>query len=129
MRVVYQGGVGASRLTPSTVAAAWLVPGQEYLVLSVDVGESEIALRLDHGRGGNGLFDARMFRVSSSRIPPNWEVSLDGGGLSLAPAQWLRNGFWEDYFDSNPLAEEQYEAQRSVIIRDEHWRDVDRPDP
>jgi len=62
-----------------------------------------------------------MFVTVSTRIPSNWVAQLwEGGSLHLAPAAWLKPGFWEDYFDHqrDGLAADTYRAEAEVILRE-----------
>jgi hypothetical protein len=34
----------------------------------------------------------------------------------LAPPEWQRPGFWEDYFDAEPAAVAEYDRRRAEII-------------
>jgi hypothetical protein len=49
-------------------------------------------------------------------MPSCWVAALEGGSLTLAPPEWQRPGFWEDYFDDEPGAIAQYARRRAEII-------------
>ncbi|MFB7911902.1 hypothetical protein ACFC1T_36255 [Kitasatospora sp. NPDC056076] len=84
--------------------------GEEYPVLEVFAARSRILFRLpDRSARRNeidspGLWDADMFEVVSDRMPTCWVTGLEDGRLTLAPREWQRPGFWEDYFDHVPGA-------------------------
>ncbi|MEU9015776.1 hypothetical protein AB0D12_40170 [Streptomyces sp. NPDC048479] len=64
-----------------------------------------------------GLWDAAMFTVLSDRMPACWVAALDDGALSLAPREWQRPGFWEDFFDGVPTAVAEYDRCKAEILK------------
>ena len=60
------------------------------------------------------LFDSSCFLVTDARIPPGWEARLEERGhLAIGPPEWLEPGFWEAYFDGDPVAVAAYERGRA----------------
>ncbi|MGW6396439.1 hypothetical protein ACWFR1_39430 [Streptomyces sp. NPDC055103] len=57
-----------------------------------------------------------MFTVVSSRVPDCWVAGLEDGRVTLAPKEWQRPGFWEDYFDGEPTAGAEYERLRAEVL-------------
>ena len=100
-----------------TEHSAWLQVGSEYVVLAVEVGPAGVSLRLTGADAGTpGLFFSPMFRTVSETVPSNWRVALgEGGILDVAPASWLRPGFWEDYFDRKDEAVAEFNREKAVI--------------
>lgn len=96
--------------------------GAEYPVLEVLTTPSGVLMRIPERldvtaeRDSPGLWDAAMFTVVSSRIPDCWVAGLEEGLLTLAPQEWQRPGFWEDYFNLAPSAEAEYERLRAAIL-------------
>ncbi|MEV5177407.1 hypothetical protein AB0L10_41660 [Streptomyces flaveolus] len=96
--------------------------GVEYPVLEVITTVRGVLLRIPERpnvtaeRDTPGLWDAAMFTVVSSRLPDCWVAELEDGQLTLAPKEWQRPGFWEDYFDDEPSACAEYERLRAEIF-------------
>jgi hypothetical protein len=96
--------------------------GVEYPVLEVLTTANQVLLRIPDQldtreyRDSPGLWDAAMFTVVSSRMPTCWVAGLEDGRLTLAPREWQRAGFWEDYFDAVPSAVAEYERLRAEIL-------------
>jgi hypothetical protein len=62
------------------------------------------------------VWDARLFSTTSMRIPQIWGIRIDAhGGLTLSPLEWQREGFWEAYFDREPLAVAQFDRALSAL--------------
>jgi hypothetical protein len=96
--------------------------GEEYPVLEVYADRARVRFRLP-GRPSSwdtfetpGIWDAAMFEVVSDRTPACWTGRLDDGRLTLAPSEWQRPGFWEDYFDHLPAAVAEYQRLKAQII-------------
>lgn len=96
--------------------------GEEYPVLEVFAAQSRTLFRLPDrsARRGEiespGLWDADMFEIVSDRMPTCWVTGLEDGRLTLAPREWQRPGFWEDYFDHEPGAVAEYDRLKARII-------------
>ncbi|MEU7580140.1 hypothetical protein AB0B50_21385 [Streptomyces sp. NPDC041068] len=101
--------------------------GAEYPVLEVITTTRQVLLRLPERpdvlaeRDSPALWDAAMFSVLSSRMPDCWVAGLDDGQLTLAPKEWQRAGFWDDYFDGELSAGVEYERLRAEIMSQEGW--------
>ncbi|MBT1189910.1 hypothetical protein HET69_39520 [Streptomyces sp. CJ_13] len=54
--------------------------------------------------------------VVSGRLPACWLAGLADGLLTLAPREWQRAGFWEDYFDGVPEAVAEYDRLKADIL-------------
>ncbi|MFG2097309.1 hypothetical protein [Streptomyces sp. NPDC048612] len=96
--------------------------GADYPVLEITTSADQVLLRIPErldtstDRDSPGLWDAVMFTVISERMPSCWVATLDGGVLTVAPPEWQRPGFWEDYFDAEPAAVAEYDRRRAEII-------------
>ncbi|MGW2872042.1 hypothetical protein [Kitasatospora sp. NPDC001225] len=96
--------------------------GEEYPVLEVFAARSRILFRLPDRSARRdeidspGLWDADMFEIVSDRMPTCWVTGLEDGRLTLAPQEWQRPGFWEDYFDHVPGAVSDYDRLKARII-------------
>jgi hypothetical protein len=96
--------------------------GAEYPVLEVLTTANRVLLRIPElfdtteYRDSPGLWDAAMFTVVSSRMPSCWVAELEDGSMTLAPREWQRAGFWDDYFDVVPAAVDEYDRLRAAIL-------------
>lgn len=102
----------------------WLTIGKEYVVLSLEVRalsvENRVYLSIQSDDGANPvLFEADQFVTVSSKMPANWVISLDEfGNMNIEPQKWSRPGFWEDYFNFDEDARQDFEDELKVILRD-----------
>jgi hypothetical protein len=96
--------------------------GEEYPVLEVLAAQSRILFRLPDRStrrdeiDSPGLWDAAMFEMVSDRMPTCWVAGLNDGRLTLAPQEWQRPGFWEDFFDHLPDAVAEYDRLKAQVI-------------
>jgi hypothetical protein len=74
---------------------------------------------------------AEMFQTVDTDLPSNWTIQLwDDGSLHLAPAAWLRPGFWEEYWDQRAggAAADVFRREAEIILREaeigRHAREV-----
>lgn len=114
----------ASATTGETLdKSAWLTVGRTYevLAMSATVG-GDIFLRLIGDDGHTpGLFSAALFESVDETMPGIWEARIDSQGrLGIAPASWLRRGFWEDFFNGVPTALEAFDHARTAILSATH---------
>lgn len=111
LRIVNPATLGADGLHHSVEV------GGEYVVLEIFASPGRPAeVRLNLSPGLPSLWSAEMFETIDARIPSNWVVTVeDGGLLSLGPASW-RGDFWERYFDDDPEARATFEAERAIIV-------------
>lgn len=102
-------------------SSPWATLDAEYVVLALEATPGGgIQLRIIGDDGPTPvLFQSEMFMTLSSAIPSNWVASIgEGGEFNLAPAKWLRPGFWEDYFNGDPEAVSDFEEEKSKILRE-----------
>jgi hypothetical protein len=96
----------------------WLTVGRTYIVLAMraDAGR-EVTLRIvADDRRTAGIFPSSWFESVDDKIPAEWVVKLDDTGtVHLSPKAWLRDGFWEDYFNGDNSAVEEFETIRQAI--------------
>jgi hypothetical protein len=100
-------------------SSPWLTIRRDYIVLSVDVDQNkEVLFRLISDNSPSPvLFNSRQFEVVDGRLPSNWVAWNDEtGAFGLRPKEWLRPGFWEDYFNNNLDAVHDFEKERTVIM-------------
>jgi hypothetical protein len=86
----------------------------EYQVLSILAQPRRGAqFRIITDDGIPALYDAAMFVTTDDTLPPNWVVrTSDAGVVEIAPRVWLQPGFWERYFDGDPIAREEFATER-----------------
>ena len=97
--------------TDETVSS-WLTLDAEYEVLEIyAIPGRPVTFRLASDDSGTpALFDSAMFLAIETSIPASWVVSLsEGGGLRIGPQAWMREGFWEEFFDRDPDAVREFE--------------------
>jgi hypothetical protein len=96
--------------------------GAEYPVLEVLAGKDRMLFRLPDQDAypdeyeSPALWAADMFVVVSERIPGCWTAELTDGVLTLAPREWQRIGFWDDYFNDVPAAVAAYDRLKAEIL-------------
>lgn len=97
----------------------WLTIGAEYHVVSLLAhpgGRITLQLVTDDGES-LGLFDSSAFSTTEETVPDTWVTRIrDAGTLELAPASWLRPGFWEDYYDGDAAAAHVVNAELSKML-------------
>lgn len=89
----------------------WLDLSAEYEVLEIYSSPGRtIKLRIASSDSATpALFDSSMFMTIDKSIPSSWVASVaEAGELRIGPSQWMREGFWEDFFDREPQAVEDY---------------------
>ena len=99
-------------------SSPWATLDAEYIVLALEAAPGgRVQLRIIGDDGPTPvLFESEMFMTTSSDIPSNWVVSIGENGLfDLAPAKWLRTGFWEDYFNGDAQAIAEFEEEKNKI--------------
>ena len=101
--------------------SAWLRVGHEYVVLTLLIDASgRVKVQILDEDQTPSYWQGEMFETSDESLPRNWVARLDPRGLlEFAPRDWLRDGFWEDYFDGVAEAEALYERELSIIVGDE----------
>lgn len=110
-----------------TSESEWLTLDSEYVVLAIEGNPGrELSIRVQDDKGGGpGLWPAEMFMTTSTALPSSWIISIgDNGQFDLAPAKWLRPGFWEDFFDREPEALADFEEEKANILAEadeESW--------
>jgi hypothetical protein len=91
--------------------------GGFYDVLSISIEPAFTRIRVVGSDSVPALFDPKIFRVVSNRIPANWIVaSPEPGCLSIGPERWSRPGFWEGYFDGDSRAIAVFEEDRAITL-------------
>lgn len=102
------------------VESSWVRVGHEYVVLTLLIDPSgHVKVRIANDRESPGIWASEMFETSDENLPPNWVARLEVDGLlEFGPKDWLRKGFWEDYYDYEPEARAQYERELAIILAD-----------
>jgi hypothetical protein len=120
MRVMCEQVTRATDGRPAP-GSPWLTVGHEYVVLEV-VAEpaGRVLFRLTCDTGEPAVFDSRMFRSTSSILPSTWTAELAPSGvLTLAPAEWQQDGFWEAYFNRDPAAAAAFEGASAKLLSED----------
>jgi hypothetical protein len=96
----------------------WLSVGEQYVVLAIETdvrsqkSADRVAFRIGDKRGGApGLLSASLFGVLDGALPGVWRAVVnERGNLEIGPTAWLRPGYWERLFDSDPEAMRDFDA-------------------
>ena len=92
-------------------ANEWLTPSRRYVVLFVSILDTPKFAVLDDS-GSYSWWKASVFRTTSTRIPENWGIRVNGdSGVDIGPLSWMRPGFWEELADGVAGAKADFEAQ------------------
>jgi hypothetical protein len=97
----------------------WLTLGKVYHVLEVfQDSRNKWFLRLaPDGANAIALFFLEEFEVVSAKIPDVWIAAwYPKGGFALTTEAWNRDGFWEAYYDQDPVALRKFEDGRRQIV-------------
>lgn len=108
-----------------------LTIGKEYTVLSIefyDKSESQfsnslgdfIVYRLKDNDGIVLPYPSRLFDISSSRLPSCWICYKKGHySYSILPNTWARESFWDDYYNDDDIAIEEFTKAEKEILSEE----------
>ncbi|MGL4730577.1 MAG: hypothetical protein ACRCW0_03205 [Clostridium sp.] len=106
-----------------------LTPGKEYVVLSVEFYESDslfsdelddfVVYRIKDNDGFVMPYPSKLFDISSNKIPECWVAYQSRAGkFELLPGLWARKSFWEEYYNDDPIALEEFEkAEREILTQ------------
>jgi hypothetical protein len=103
--------------------------GKKYLVLALHIRsifqDSDVRLRCQvrietPNRRSPVLEDFRQFKIVSGYMPPSWTITTsEHGDLLFSPIEWVRMGFWEDFFNEEQKAINEYNNARLMILEAE----------
>ena len=107
--------------------SGWLTFGKEYVVLSVEIYDSSqavcrsigdfVAYRIQVDNNTVLPCPAKIFEVISNKIPASWIFQRDSDRLySVLPERWSRDGFWEDYYNDDPKAIQDFNNEKEKIL-------------
>lgn len=91
-----------------------------YCVVSVEIYKDKRFYRIFSENESPALFDCEMFKVVSNKIPSEWGVFYNNetNYIDLCPESWMKDDFWERYFDAEPDAIAEFERLRQLIEAD-----------
>ena len=101
----------------------FLTPNKEYIVLAIEIQESEfsfISYRILPDKGCPILVASDQMIISCSKLSSTWRIkqeSLDY--YTLQPEKWSRDGFWEDYYNDDPKAVQNFKIEKEKIFAEE----------
>lgn len=100
-------------------SSPWLTIGRTYTVLGVEAHSGRKPLFRIVGDDGRtpGVYEADMFEVASAELGETWICAItQDGGVQIGPAPWLRERFWEDYFNGEPGAVRAFDQEFKVLL-------------
>ena len=105
-----------------------LTIGKEYTVLSIEFYDrlestfsnslgDFIAYRLKNNDGIVIPYPSKLFNITSGELPSCW-VSYRTGDFSysILPDSWARESFWEDYYNDDVVAIEEFAKAEKEIL-------------
>lgn len=110
----------------STQFSPWLVLGKTYHILSVireEEGQTWFRLLTNEREVGPesvGLYRAECFELTSNYRPTSWrERKLERGGIETSPVAWQVEGFWESFYERDPMTLIEFQIQFRLIVEEE----------
>jgi len=102
--------------------------GKEYIVLAIEfydkskstfsesIGDFTL-YRIKDNDGVVKPFPAKLFEITSGNLPTCWVVYEEkDGSYSILPKIWARVGFWEDYYNDDDTALEEFlKAEKEML--------------
>lgn len=100
-------------------SSPWVTVDKQYTVLCIlaeSGGRVQLNLLTDDGQSF-GWFDSDCFLTVDPAIPSSWSAQIsEDGTLELAPQDWLQEGFWERYYEGDPVAREAADREVAVLL-------------
>ncbi|MGW7667502.1 hypothetical protein ACWGJX_10200 [Streptomyces sp. NPDC054775] len=118
MRIRFKGA--GEHSASITQGAGRLREDCDYPVLEVfAVADSENLFRVEAFSGETpGLYDSRLFEVIDGSIPLHWVASVGArGDITLGPAEWVKPGFWDAFFDGERWAVDLYQSEKNKPLK------------
>jgi hypothetical protein len=112
----------APNLGEEVESASQIKIGDELVVLSLLIDPKAawpMLFQTLHGKIDPLWWPPAMFELVDSRIPSNWIIELRSNtSLHIAPAAWLRPGFWERFSEARWGGEhaETFAREAEVIL-------------
>lgn len=102
--------------------SCWLTIGKTYDALEISFDGTWLVRLVGDGANGVALFQLEMFEVVEPHVAPNWIATWSSkGAFSLSPEPWTQPGFWERYYDRDPIASQIFEEEmRRAAVRKNH---------
>jgi hypothetical protein len=98
--------------------SGWLTLHREYRVLAIlALPGRTIEFRVLSDDGHTPiLVDSTLFAASEQPLPEGWVCTVTQDGVvELGPKQWLKPGFWEEFFDRDPHAVEVFRQEIEAL--------------
>jgi hypothetical protein len=105
-----------------------LTIGKEYIVLAIEFYDKSISTfsnslgdfivyRLKDNDGVVIPYPSKLFNISSGKLPSCWvSYKRDDGSFSILPDTWAREYFWDDYYNDEDGALEDFTKSEKEII-------------
>jgi hypothetical protein len=95
-------------------SSPWMKVGRVYDVLEVSIYQNgDAKLRIVGDQPGTpALFSPKGLEIVDHSLPRNWEVHIANGIFYFGPAALNEPGFWERFFNQDPVALQTFEKVR-----------------
>ena len=104
----------------------WLEIGAVYHVITIYIdlfkGVSYRIINSDSDSivSGMGIQDASAFEIVSDVIPASWKVKvLKNTAITISPLAWQKNGWWEAFYEDDPVAHTEFEREYNLILAED----------
>ncbi len=78
-----------------------LTIGEIYEVIGIEADD----FRVIDDAGSPVLFEPDLFDIVDDTRSPDWVSEIDDGVEYAGPPEFAATGFWEDFFDQDPVAQ------------------------
>lgn len=112
-KIVFNGDAAikvrsVSIINPATLGrestSAWVRIGSVYEVVEIYAPAAGPAtLRIVDESGAPSIWPSTMFVPQGPELSGQWGCEVVEGAVTLAPLPFLEPGFWEAYFDGDPV--------------------------
>ena len=104
----------------------WLTVGKEYVVLEIGFSasvEDKVYYRIigdaHESKKNPSLFSSDQFVVVDGTMPKSWAVCQNENlYVYIGPTCWHAPGFWDDFYDGDPTAEQIYRREAMLIYEE-----------
>ena len=105
--------------------SSWLTLGRVYHVMSIFTdknGKRRYGIFNRHPEGEwpqLGSHQAECFEIVSDVAPSNWREWSNENASGVSPAAWQESGFYEAFYDHDPVTYPIFERERDIILSED----------